>query len=158
MRDFFARPGRRELVHRLLKIRVNGFAGSLSAMYAGATLLAAHFGLRSGSLLHSWFPAFSRAHNELGPGWMRMLLHELITAAPVNGLARIDLGRGDEDWKCRAMTGSVSVCEGEVSAHVLRRRTQQARTPPSIGLAPRRSGRGFARPNAGSSGLAPTSF
>ena len=125
VRDFFAMPGRRELVHRLLKTRVDGFAGSLSAVYAGETLLAAHFGLRSGDLLHWWFPAFSRAHNELGPGWM--LMHEVIAAAPVNGLTRIDLGRGDEDWKCRAMTGSVSVCEGEVSADGLRRRGQLAR-------------------------------
>jgi hypothetical protein len=68
-------------------------------LFARSTLLAAHFGLRSGILLH-WFPALSWLHNALGPGWM--LMHEVIAAAPVNGLTRIDLDRGDKDWKCCA--------------------------------------------------------
>jgi CelD/BcsL family acetyltransferase involved in cellulose biosynthesis len=123
--DFFAMPRRRDLVHQLAKTNMDGFAGILSAVYAGQTLLAAQLGLRDGAVLHWWFPAFNRAHAELGPGWM--LLRELIAAAPITGLTRIDLGHGDEDYKRRAMTGSVSLCEGEVTPDVLRRRLRLAR-------------------------------
>jgi len=122
--DFFATPRHREFVHHLLKTRANGFAGILSAVYAGETLLAAHLGLRDGDILHWWFPVFNRAHADLAPGWL--MLRELIAAAPVNGLTRIDLGRGDEDYKRRAMTGADSVCQGDVTPGVLRRRLWQA--------------------------------
>jgi CelD/BcsL family acetyltransferase involved in cellulose biosynthesis len=123
--DFFAMPRRRQLMHQLANTRSDGFAGILSAVYAGDTLLAAHFGLRDGEVLHWWFPVYDRAHAELAPGWI--LLRELVAAAPDNGVTRIDLGFGDEDYKRRAMTGSVSVCEGEVTPYALRRRLSLAR-------------------------------
>jgi CelD/BcsL family acetyltransferase involved in cellulose biosynthesis len=117
--DFFASPRRRELVHQLAKTEVDGFAGVLSALYAGETLLAAHFGLRDGAVFHYWFPVYNRAHSEMAPGWI--WLRETIAAAPGNGVARIDLGKGDEDFKLRAMTGAVSVCAGEIVRHMWRR-------------------------------------
>jgi CelD/BcsL family acetyltransferase involved in cellulose biosynthesis len=123
--DFFATPRHREFVHHLLKTRGNGFAGVLSAVYAGDTLLAAHFGLRDGDVLHWWFPVFNHEHSALAPGWV--LLRELISAAPANGITRIDLGRGDEDYKTRAMTGAHWVCDGDVTIDALRRRLWQAR-------------------------------
>ncbi|WP_232004670.1 GNAT family N-acetyltransferase [Mycobacterium sp. ACS1612] len=130
--DYFAVPGRQELLHRLLKTRVDGFGGILSAVYAGQTLLAAHFGLRDGGVLHWWFPVFEPSHADLGPGWM--LLRELIAMAPETGLTRIDLGRGEEDYKRLAMTGSVPVCVGEVPADVLRRRMRRMRRAALGGL------------------------
>lgn len=123
--DFFAAPRHHELAHHLLKTRGDGFAGVLSAVYAGDTLLAAHFGLRDGDVLHWWFPVFNREYSDLAPGWM--LLRELIAAGPANGIARIDLGRGDEDYKTRSMTGAHSVCEGDVTADAFRKRLLQAR-------------------------------
>ena len=123
--DFFARPRNRELVHQLAKTSVDGFEGVLSAVYADDTLLAAHFGLRDRHVLHWWFPVFSRQHSHVSPGWI--LLRELIAAAPTNGVTRIDLGVGDEDYKLRSMTDSVFVCEGEVTATALQKRLRQAR-------------------------------
>jgi CelD/BcsL family acetyltransferase involved in cellulose biosynthesis len=123
--DFFATPRHREFVHHLLTTRGDGFAGVLSAVYAGDTLLAAHFGLRDGGVLHWWFPVFNREHSDLAPGWM--LLRELISAGPAIGITRIDLGRGEEDYKTRAMTGAHSVCDGDVTIDALRRRFWQAR-------------------------------
>jgi CelD/BcsL family acetyltransferase involved in cellulose biosynthesis len=117
--DFFASPRRRALVHRLAKTEVDGFAGVLSAVYAGEELLAAHLGLRDDAVLHSWFPVYNRAHSDLGPGLI--LFRELIAAASGNGITRIDLGKGDEDYKYRIMTGSVSVCTGEIVRHAWRR-------------------------------------
>jgi CelD/BcsL family acetyltransferase involved in cellulose biosynthesis len=117
--DFFASPRRRALVHQLAKTEVDGFAGVLSALYAGETLLAAHLGLRDGAVLHWWFPVYNRAHSELGPGLI--LLREMIAASPGNRITRIDLGKGDEDYKLRVMTGSEPVCTGEIVRHAWRR-------------------------------------
>jgi CelD/BcsL family acetyltransferase involved in cellulose biosynthesis len=117
--DFFASPRRRALVHQLAMTEVDGFAGVLSAVYAGESLLAAHLGLRDGAVLHSWFPVYNRAHSELGPGLI--LWRELIAAAPNNGISRIDLGKGGEEYKRRIMTGSAPVCTGEIVRHAWRR-------------------------------------
>lgn len=123
--DFFAMAARREFVHRLAETRSDNFAGMLSAVYAGETLLAAHFGLRDGEVLHWWFPVFDREYAELAPGWI--LLRELIAAAPTLGVTRIDLGPGEEEYKLKAMTGSTVVCQGEVTPDRLRRTLRVAR-------------------------------
>ena len=123
--DFFAMSRRRDLIHHLAQTRIDAFAGILSAVYAGDTPLAAHFGLRDGPVLHWWFPVFDRSFAEFAPGWI--LLRELISAAPQLGLARIDLGPGEEDYKRRAMTGAVSVAQGEVTATPWRRTLRTAR-------------------------------
>ncbi|MGU3499867.1 GNAT family N-acetyltransferase [Mycobacterium sp. C31M] len=122
--DFFAMPRNRDLVHRLARTKVDGFQGVLSAVYSDDTLLAAHFGLRDRQVLHWWFPVFSRPHAHVSPGWI--LLRELIASAPSKGLTRIDLGVGDEDYKLRSMTDSVSVCDGEVAVDALQARLWSA--------------------------------
>ncbi|CAN5379713.1 GNAT family N-acetyltransferase [soil metagenome] len=123
--DYFAQPARRDLVHRLAETRIDSFAGILSAVYAGETLLAAHFGLRDGPVLHWWFPVYDHDHAELAPGWI--LLRELIAAAPGMGITRIDLGPGEEDYKLKAMTGSTVVCSGMVTPGRLRRKLRLVR-------------------------------
>ena len=112
-RDYFAVSERVDLLHRLLGTRVDGFAGVLSTVHVGATLLAAHFGIRSGAVLHWWFPVYEPQFASFAPGWI--LLRELIGAAPELGVTRIDLGRGDDEYKRRAKTGETLVCQGLVS-------------------------------------------
>ncbi|MCP2338080.1 GNAT family N-acetyltransferase [Actinomadura rupiterrae] len=111
-RDYFADPSRRELLHLLLNTRSADFGGVLSVVRAGPHLLAAHFGLRSGGVLHWWFPVYDPAHAALAPGWI--LLRELVSAAPDLGVTRIDLGRGEDEYKRRAKTGETFVCQGAV--------------------------------------------
>ncbi|MFC5187694.1 GNAT family N-acetyltransferase [Actinomadura harenae] len=111
-RDYFADPTRRDLLHRLLHSRSSDFGGVLSVVRAGPELLAAHFGLRSEGVLHWWFPVYDPAHSALSPGWI--LLRELVTAAPGLGITRIDLGRGEDEYKRRAKTGETYVCQGAV--------------------------------------------
>lgn len=118
-RDYFADPRRADMLHKLLAARDPEFAGVLSAVHAGPHLLAAHFGLRSGGVLHWWFPVYDPAHARRSPGWI--LLRELIAAAPTTGVTRIDLGRGEDEYKRRAMTGQVLVCEGEVTTSPVRK-------------------------------------
>jgi CelD/BcsL family acetyltransferase involved in cellulose biosynthesis len=109
-RDHFADAVQRDLLHRLLR---DGL-GVLSTVHAGPHLLAAHFGIRSGSVLHWWFPVYAKKFGPLSPGWV--LLREVVMAAPSLGITRIDLGRGEDDYKRRAMTGSSTVCIGAVTS------------------------------------------
>lgn len=125
-RDYFAVEGRRELLHRLLDTRTPGFAGILSAVFVGDRLLAAHFGLRSAGVLHWWFPVYDPEFGGYAPGWV--LLRELVTAAPEQGFTRIDLGRGEDEYKRRAMTGQVEVAEGFVAGRAAQRWRRATRT------------------------------
>ncbi len=117
-RDYFANPAHTDLLHRLLAADGRDFGGMLSALYAGPELVAAHFGLRSGPVLHWWFPVYNPDLSRLDPGWM--LLRAVIEAAPELGLERLDLGRGRDEWKRRAGTGEQVVCQGAVIHNRLR--------------------------------------
>jgi CelD/BcsL family acetyltransferase involved in cellulose biosynthesis len=128
--DYFAAPGRAGLLRRLLRTREADFSGVLSTLHAGEHLLAAHFGIRSGGVLHWWFPVYDPAHGKLAPGWM--LLRELVQAAPALGIRRIDFGRGDDEYKRRAKTGEVLVAQGLVTRDPFRlaaRRTLERARP-----------------------------
>lgn len=131
-RDYFRDPGRVQLLHELLRTREEGFRGSLSAVFAGEHLVAAHFGLRSGSVLHWWFPVYEPELSTLAPGWI--LLRELVTAAPQLGLARIDLGRGMDEYKRRAMTGATDVAQGVVTLGTTSRAVQRVRSAAITGV------------------------
>jgi CelD/BcsL family acetyltransferase involved in cellulose biosynthesis len=125
-RDYVADPDREALLTRLLHTRDPGFAGVLSTVYAGPHLLAAHFGIRSGRVLHWWFPVYDPAHSALAPGWV--LLRELVAAAPALGIDRIDLGRGDDEYKRRAKTGEVLVSQGVVTRSTTRKALRRTGT------------------------------
>jgi CelD/BcsL family acetyltransferase involved in cellulose biosynthesis len=110
-----------------MRERDPSFAGVLSTLHAGDHLLAAHFGIRSGPVLHWWFPVYDPQFSALAPGWM--LLRELVSAAPALGITRIDLGRGDDEYKRRAKTGETVVCQGLLtrsSARQVLRRTKDS--------------------------------
>ncbi|MFF0816093.1 GNAT family N-acetyltransferase [Rhodococcus sp. NPDC003318] len=118
-RDYFGRPDRVELMSRLLRTRSTEFGGILSTLCAGPHLLAAHFGIRSDRVLHWWFPVYDPAYAQLAPGWM--LLRELVIAASTVGVERIDLGRGEDEYKRRAKTGETQVFQGMVTRSMRRR-------------------------------------
>ena len=124
-RDYFAEPDRVTLLHRLLRTRDSSFGGLLSTVHAGPHLIAAHFGLRAGPVLHWWFPVYDPAFAHLAPGWI--LLRELVLAAPELGMTRIDLGRGDDEYKRRAKTGETLVAQGLVTRSSIRRALRRAR-------------------------------
>ena len=123
-RDYFADVQHVDLLHRLFGARTTDFGGMLSAVYAGPHLLAAHFGLRAGPVLHWWFPVYNPEFARLSPGWL--LLRAVIDAARDLGLERIDLGRGEDEYKRRAMTGYQVVCQGVVIRNPLRHRAALA--------------------------------
>jgi CelD/BcsL family acetyltransferase involved in cellulose biosynthesis len=122
--DYFAEPDRVELMHRLLHTRDTDFQGILSTLHIGDHLAAGHFGLRSNQVLHWWFPVYDPAFAQLSPGWI--LLRELVAASPELGITRIDLGRGDDEYKRRAKTGEVVVCQGVLTRSTTRRLLRRA--------------------------------
>jgi CelD/BcsL family acetyltransferase involved in cellulose biosynthesis len=125
-RDYFADPTHAELLRYLLATSTGSEFGSvLSGVYAGQHLLAAHFGLRAGPVLHWWFPVYDLQFSHLAPGWMQV--SALLEAAPQLGLERIDLGRGTGQMKRLVGTGYQVVCQGAVLRSRLRHRAASAR-------------------------------
>jgi len=73
------------------------FCAVMSALYAGDLLVAAHFGIRSGSVLHWWFPAYNLAATKYSPGLN--LINCCAMEGPEKGISLIDFGRGNERYK-----------------------------------------------------------
>ena len=53
--------------------RTPTFAGVLSALYVGDRVVAAHFGIRSTSVWHYWYPAYDPAFGQYSPGLILLL-------------------------------------------------------------------------------------
>jgi CelD/BcsL family acetyltransferase involved in cellulose biosynthesis len=114
----FSFPWTVALLQRLLLLRDNpDFSGMLSALYIGDRLAAAHFGMRSGRVLHWWFTAYDPELSKYSPG--SQLLLELVKAGGSLGLARIDLGKGPEPYKRDFMTGAIALAEGSVDTRTI---------------------------------------
>lgn len=99
-----------ELLDRVRSLQSEGFAGVLSALYAGDRLAAVHLGMRAGHLLHVWFPTYDVTLGKYSPGIL--LLLDYVRMAPEQGLAWIDLGKGDQPYKRSLATGTTLLAEG----------------------------------------------
>lgn len=117
VRDVLADAGSRELLAHLHATRGIDFAGTLAVLYAGDVVAALDFGLRSGHVLHSWFPAYNRELRRYSPGLLNLL--ELARASAPLGIREIDLGKGEAQYKLWFATGSLPLHEGCVGARAL---------------------------------------
>ncbi|MEU0372657.1 GNAT family N-acetyltransferase [Streptomyces sp. NPDC006283] len=109
-RDRFAQRWISALVRRLHESRADGCSGVLSVLYAGRRPVAAHFGLRSRTVLSCWFPAYEPEFAKYSPG---LVLHlRMAEAAAREGIGMLDLGRGDAEYKDALKTGELRVYEG----------------------------------------------
>ncbi|MET9935077.1 MULTISPECIES: GNAT family N-acetyltransferase [unclassified Streptomyces] len=96
-RDRFAEEWINALVRRLHALRTPGRSGVLSVLQAGERPVAAHFGLRSATVLSCWFPAYDPAFAPYSPG---LVLHlRTAEAAAAAGIGTLDLGRGYAEYK-----------------------------------------------------------
>jgi len=91
--DVLSENRTQDILHALCRTRDEQCSGVVSTLHAGDTWVASHFGLRSGSTLHYWFPVYNPALKAFAPG--RILLKQIIDNAQSNGLERIDRGGGD---------------------------------------------------------------
>lgn len=111
-RDRFAKEWINTLVRRLHELRSPGCSGVLSVLYAGERPVAAHFGLRSPTVLSCWFPAYDPEFAKYSPG---LILHlRMAEAAAAAGIGMLDLGRGAAEYKDALKTGELTVYEGSV--------------------------------------------
>ncbi|EKX65461.1 GNAT family N-acetyltransferase [Streptomyces ipomoeae] len=111
--DRFAHPWIIQLVLQLFHTRSDSFAGQLSVLYADDKPIAAHFGPRSERVLTCWFPAYDPAFAKFSPG---LLLHlHMAEEGAADGIAYLDLGRGQKQYKDSLKTREISVSEGWVT-------------------------------------------
>ncbi|MFJ3922635.1 GNAT family N-acetyltransferase [Streptomyces sp. NPDC090022] len=111
-RDRFAQDWISGLVRNLAETDAPACSGLLSVLYAGERPVAAHFGLRSRTVLSCWFPAYDRDVARYSPGLV--LYRRVIEAAAGAGIDLVDLGRGDAAYKDSLKTGELIVHEGAV--------------------------------------------
>ncbi|MET8830308.1 GNAT family N-acetyltransferase [Streptomyces sp. NPDC004610] len=101
------------LVQQLFHTRSAPFGGLLSVLYAGDRPVAAHFGPRTGQVLACWFPAYDPAFARYSPG---LVLHlRMAEGAAAEGIAQLDLGRGQKQYKDSLKTRDIQVSEGWVT-------------------------------------------
>lgn len=116
--DGFEDAWRGELLRNLLQSRDPEFRGLLASLRAGEQLVAVHYYLQSGKILHSWFPTYDANYARYSPG--RVLAVTALDAMAEQGVEVMDMGKGDAMYKLRSMTQSVDVAEGVVDAVILR--------------------------------------
>ena len=93
--------------------RSMGFSGVLSTLYAGDRIVAAHFGMKSRTVLHWWFPTYDPAFSKYSPGLI--LLLELARYLDPSEIGLIDLGRGQERYKAEFANTGIAICEGSIT-------------------------------------------
>ena len=89
--------GNARLLQALLDQRDPLCTGVLSTLHAGDQLVAVHFGLQSGVMLHFWFPVYEDRYAAYSPG--RILYRHVIRDAHLHGVQVIDRGEGDSKAK-----------------------------------------------------------
>lgn len=117
--NIFAYPWTARLLEQVVGQSAEPFSGMLTALYAGPHLVAVHLGIRSYGVMHWWFPTYDREFARYSPGLI--LLMEFSRAAPSLGIHRIDLGKGEANFKLRLASGSIPVAEGSVAVPVMHR-------------------------------------
>lgn len=111
--DRFSRRWVVELVERLYPLDTPLFAAPLSMLCVDGEPIAGHFGVRSGSTLVDWFPAYDPAYARYSPG---LILHlRMAEGAAAHGLTSIDLSVGT-GWQYKASLRSRGVQVGEGAA------------------------------------------
>jgi CelD/BcsL family acetyltransferase involved in cellulose biosynthesis len=99
---------------KLMDEQTEFLKGTLSVLYAKDEVIAAHFGLRSKTTWHLWFPAYNPKEvvEKCSPGLV--LIFKMAEQIARSGTQMIDFGKGDRDYKTRFMNGSIPLAEGSV--------------------------------------------
>ena len=110
--DIFKAGWTNALIDRLFADRTAALGGVLSTLEIDGQLAAGHFGMRSQSVLHYWFPAYDPAFSGYGPGLALFL--RLAEALSDDGIRQIHLGPGDYDFKKRLSNRHFDVVQGQI--------------------------------------------
>ena len=101
-----------ELLVELLTCDSPRLTGRFGVLFRKGEPVAGDLGMRCGDVLHSWYAAYDDAFSRHSPGHVCSL--ESAEAAAADGVTRIELGKGPEDYKLSLASGSVPVGEGAV--------------------------------------------
>lgn len=112
-RDRFAQQWITHLIRTLADTEAPDCSGVLSVLYAADLPVAAHFGLRSRTVLSWWFPAYDVRVAKFSPGLVFQV--RMIEAAASAGITLIDLGRGEARYKDSLKTRELTVYEGALT-------------------------------------------
>lgn len=85
------------LMRGLFEQREGTLRGKLAALYAGDTLVTAHFGVRQNAVFHPWIASSNPDLADYSPGQL-FLLHA-IRSMPEDGLEAYDLAAGHDHYK-----------------------------------------------------------
>lgn len=102
--------GIQRTMEETLHTEEEGFASTLSALYAGEKLVAVHFGMKGDNTLFYWLPAFNPECYKFSPGGL--LIQEL--TAHIHGFeaSTLDLGPGGETYKDYFCNRTVDLLRG----------------------------------------------
>ena len=110
--DMFKLGWPRELLVDLLTTESPRLTGRFGVLFCKGEPVAGDLGMRCGSVLHSWYAAYDDAFAEYGPGHVCSL--KGAERAPADGVTRLELGKGPEEYKKSLASGSAPVGEGAV--------------------------------------------
>lgn len=97
----------RALMDQVFAARGPALEGALVTLRAGGRVVAAHFGVRAGAVMHPWIAAYDPALAPWSPGLVFMSM--LVRALPGLGLARYELSTGSDHYKTVFASGSEPV-------------------------------------------------
>jgi hypothetical protein len=86
----------------------------LSCLKADGKVAALHFGIRSRSVWHWWFPRHNEEFARYKPGLLLLLY--AAEHAPKIGVDRIELGYGEETFKLRMRNGGIPLARGRIES------------------------------------------
>lgn len=110
--DLFSKPWTMRLMDELFDRPTDSAEtrGILSVLRAGDQIVAAHYGMIEGSLLHYWFPAYAPAFSRYSPG--TGLFCSILDAATEHGIECVDMGYGEQPYKLKQTDATGSVHNG----------------------------------------------
>jgi CelD/BcsL family acetyltransferase involved in cellulose biosynthesis len=124
--DLFDRSWVIDLLDYLFSTHNDWFGGLLSLLYAGDTIIAANFGLRSSHMLSLWFAAYDTGFSSRSPGIIQFVRTAEEVAAL--GVHLINLGKGNDRYKQALKSDDLFVAEGMVARGVLLGTAHRARS------------------------------
>jgi len=104
------------VLRRLAASRDGAVRGMLSTLHSGDRLVAVHLGIHSATELHYWYPTYDPEVARHSPGLI--LLHEIGRWCAEHGIARINLGKGESQYKDWFGSATVLVGVGQVDVPV----------------------------------------
>lgn len=103
----WATPWVRNVLDQTFAAQSEHFSGGLFTMMAGEKLVAAAYFIRSGRTMHLWIIAHDSAYDACSPGVQ--LTRWAIGWAAEHGVAEIDFGPGDYQYKRQLATGQRAI-------------------------------------------------